>query len=118
MSDSEGNKDICLHDIKNLKGFKIASLNINSLLRHIDELRMTITNLEVDVLTINETKIDNYVTDSEIEIPGYNVIRRDRNRFGGGVVVYIREVHSFCERKDLNLDCLEMICIEISKTTK
>ena len=96
MSDSEGNKDICLHDIKNLKGFKIASLNINSLLRHIDELRMTITNLEVDVLTINETKIDNYVTDSEIEIPGYNVIRRDRNRFGGGVVVYIRQVYSFC----------------------
>ena len=66
MSVSEGNKDISLHEIKNLKGFKIASLNINSLLRHIDELRMTITNLEVDVLAINETKVDNYVTDREI----------------------------------------------------
>ena len=40
---------------------------------------------------------------------------RDCNRFGGGVVVYIREVHSFKERKDLNLENLEMICCEINK---
>ena len=50
-----------------------------------------------------------------MSIPGYNVIGRDRNRYGGGVVVYIREVYSFKERKDLNSDDLEMICIEISK---
>ena len=115
MSVSEGNKDTSLHEIKNLKGFKIASLNINSHLRYIDEFRMTIPNLEVDVLAINETKIDHFDTDSEIKIPGYDVIRRDYNRFGVEVVVYIREVYSFSERKDLNLDCLEMICIEISK---
>ena len=76
---------------------------------------MMMPKLEVDVHAINETKIDNYVTHSEIKTPGYNVIRRDRNRFGGGVVVYIRQVFPFCERKYLNLDCFEMICIEISK---
>ncbi len=70
---------------------------------------------EIDVFAINESKIDNSVKDSEISIPGYNMIRRDRNRFGGGVVVYIREIHSFYERKDLNSDDLEMICIEICK---
>ncbi len=43
------------------------------------------------------------------------MIPRDRNRFGGGVVVCIREIHSFYEQKDLNLDDLEMICIEICK---
>jgi hypothetical protein len=43
------------------------------------------------------------------------MIRKDRNRFGGGVVVYIREIYSFYERKDLNSDDLEMICIEICK---
>ena len=43
------------------------------------------------------------------------MIRRDRNRFGGGVVVYIREVHSFKELKDLNFENLEMICCEINK---
>ncbi len=68
---------------------------------------------EIDVFAIHESKIDNSVQDSEISIPGYNMIRRDRNRFGGGVVVYIREMRSFYERKDLNSDDLEMICIEI-----
>ena len=43
------------------------------------------------------------------------MIRKHRDRFGGGVVIYIREVHSFYERKDLNLESLEMICIEICK---
>ena len=68
---------------------------------------------EIDVFAINESKIDNSVKDSEISISGYNMIRKDRNRFGGGV--YIREIYSFYERKDLNSDDLEMICIEICK---
>ena len=37
---------------------------------------------EIDVFAINESKIDNSVKDSEISIPGYNMIRRDRNRLG------------------------------------
>ena len=115
MSDSEGKKDSCLHKIKNLRGFKIAGLNINSLLRHVDELRLMLPNSKIDVFAVNESKIDSSITDNEISIPGYNMIRRDRNRFGGGVVVYIREVHSFKERKDLNLENLEMICCEINK---
>ena len=44
------------------------------------------------------------------------MIRRDRNRFCGGVVVYIREIHFFYDRKDLNSHYLEMICIEICKS--
>ena len=99
MPDSEGKKDSCLHKIKKLRGLKIASLNINSLLRHVDELRLMLSDSEIDVFAINESKIDNSVKDSEISIPGYNMIRKDRNRFGGGVVVYIRETYSFNERK-------------------
>ena len=104
-----------MHKIKNSKGFKIAGLNINSPLRHVDELRLMLPNSKIDVFVVNESKIDNSVTDNEISIPGYNMIRRDRNRFGGGVVVYIREVHSFYERKDLSLENLETICVDISK---
>jgi exonuclease III len=113
MPDSEGKKDSYLHKIKKLRGLKIASFNINSLLRHVDELRLMLSDSEIDVFAINESKIDNSV--NEISIPGYNMIRKDRNRFGGGVVVYIREIYSFYERKDLNSDDLEMTCIEICK---
>ena len=102
-------KDSCLHKIKNQKGFKIASLNINSLSRRGDELRLMLANSKIDVFAKNKSKMDSSVTDYEISIPGYNMIRKDRYRFGGGVVVYIREVHSFYERKYLNLENLEMI---------
>ena len=66
MSASEGKKDSCLHKIRNLKGFKIARLNINSLLRHVDELQLILPNSKIDAFAINESKIDSFVTDYEI----------------------------------------------------
>ena len=46
------------------------------------------------------------------------MIRTDRNRFGGGVVLYIRDTISFSERKDLVPEPLEMICIEVRRPHK
>ena len=41
-------------------------------------------NSKIDVFAVNESKIDSSVTDNEISmIPGYNMIRKDRNRFWG-----------------------------------
>ncbi len=83
-----------------------------------DELRVLISNSTVDILAINESKIDDSVFDNEINIIGYNMIRNDRNRFGGGVVLYIRDTISFSERKDLVPEPLEMICIEVRRPHK
>ena len=66
-------------------------------------------------MAINESKIDDTVLDGEIHINGYNTIRNDRNRYGGGVLIYISETIPFSERNDLILNSLEMICIEIKK---
>ena len=44
-----------------------------------------------DIITLNETKLDTTVLDCEIGIPGYDVIKHDRNRNGGGVAIYIKE---------------------------
>jgi hypothetical protein len=60
------------------RGFKLASLNITSLPKHIDELRVLLADRPVDVLSINETRLDNLVADSDVNIPGYEIIRRDR----------------------------------------
>jgi exonuclease III len=43
----------------------IASLNINSLLKHIDEIRVLLTEYTFDILAINESKIDNSISDNE-----------------------------------------------------
>ena len=42
----------------------MASLNINSLLAHIDQLREVMSNSEIDILSISETKL--YLPDFEI----------------------------------------------------
>ena len=104
-----------MHSVAKLKGFKTANLNVNSLLKHIDEIKDLLFNMPFDILAINESKIDNSIPDTEISIPGYNLIRKDRNRAGGGVVLYIRDHIPFSDRKDLVPDRLEMVCVEISR---
>jgi hypothetical protein len=93
-------------------------LNINSLLKHIDELRVLLANSSIDILAINESKIDDSIPDNEINIVGYIMVRNDRNRNGGGVVLYITDTISFSERKDLVPEPLEMICIEVHRPYK
>jgi hypothetical protein len=64
---------------------------------------------------INETKLDHSISDQEISICGYNIIRKDRNRNGGGVLMYVHESVTFIERNDLCPNSLEIICHEIKK---
>ena len=43
----------------------------------------------VDILTKNESRPD-YTLNGKINIPGYVIERKDRNRSGGGVALYTR----------------------------
>lgn len=100
-----------------LFGRAIACLNINSLSAHIDELRVFMDNSKVDILSINETKLDSSIMDSEIHLPGYDVVRLDRKlngRNGGGVCIYLRSNLNFRTREDLISDDLEMLIVEIA----
>jgi len=73
------------------KGLKICNLNIRSMVNKMDQLRLLVKPQYVDIFTICETWLDPGITDEEISIDGYTVIRNDRNRHGGGVAIYIRE---------------------------
>ena len=68
-----------------------ATLNINSLRNKFDELKMVISG-KIDVLVITETKLDDSFPTSQFFIDGYTIpYRIDRNRHGGGVMIYVRE---------------------------
>ena len=57
-------------------------------------VRIFVTDSKIDRLAINETKLDSSIGDSEISLPGFEVVRRDRpvnGRCGGGVCIYIYE---------------------------
>ena len=47
-------------------GFKLASLNIASLPKHIDELRVLLSDNPLGILSINETRLDVSVSDDEV----------------------------------------------------
>ena len=47
------------------------------------------------------------ILNSEIYLPGYEIVRRDRNRNGGGVCFYIKTAISYSVRTDLNINNLE-----------
>ncbi|CAH3132643.1 unnamed protein product, partial [Porites lobata] len=92
------------------RGFKLASLNINSLSAHIDELRILLSGRPIDILAINETKLDDTISDNEIHISGYESIRSDRStngRSGGGVCFFIRSEINYSVRSDLMCEHLE-----------
>ena len=75
----------------------MANLNVNSLLKHLDEICLILNNNALDILAINESKIDDNISNDEIHINGFNTIRKDRNRFGGGVVLqylFVTAYHS------------------------
>jgi exonuclease III len=96
----------------------MASLNINSLTAHIDEVRIFTHDTNIDILTINETKLYASVNSNEVNLPGYEIIRKDRyinGRHGGGVCIYVRSNLKFKVRNDFMNDKLECLIIEISK---
>ena len=78
----------------------------------IDELHYIATSSNAAVIGITETKLGNTVYDSEVTVDGYNILRNDRNRNGGGVVCYIRNNICF-NRKNCISDNIENIFIDL-----
>ena len=98
----------------NLKhGFKVISLNINSLYKHLDELRLFCAEHNPHIISLNETKINDEISDEFLRIDGFpNIIRKDRTRYGRGVAVYVKNGIKFSERSDPDSD-LESVSIEL-----
>ena len=67
------------------RGMAIASLNINGLRSHHDEINWLLNDKGIHVLVPNETKLDGSVPKELTEISGYQQQRLDRTCNGGGV---------------------------------
>ena len=104
-----------LSSIPNERGFKMAFLNIVSLPKKIDEINCSMANKFIDLIAFNETRLDANITDNMINIDGYDVVRKDRSRNGGGVCIYLRSSINYRVRNDLVPTELEVVCIEITK---
>ena len=85
----------------------ICSLNAPSLRKHKDEIEVLMRENKIDVFAINETKLDSKTKDEQVSVEGYNILRRDRNSYGGGVAIYLRDTLNFELRADIKTENLE-----------
>lgn len=66
--------------------------NARSILPKIDYLRVICNMYKPDCVCIVESWLSCDILDSELCIDGYNIVRLDRNRHGGGVLLFINSV--------------------------
>ena len=102
-----------MYDCFKKKGLHIIHFNARSLLPKLAEVRTLVVELNAAIVCVTETWLDDSVMDSEIELSGYVVQRKDRERSGGGVCMYIRSDLAFNPRPELSTDQLETLWIEI-----
>ena len=91
------------------------SLNIVTLPKCIDEIQVPELFKSFDIIAFNETRLDLSMSDGEVKIYGYDLIRKDRTRKGGGVYIFLRSSINYQNRSDLVPNDLEGVCLKIFK---
>ena len=98
----------------------VGYLNINSLRNKIDDLREVCKKVQIDILCIDETKLDDSFPDSQFKINGYQFLflRRDRGNRGGGKTVFIKQGLIVNRLKQLETKISEAIFLELTISNK
>ena len=118
-SDQEINIDIeNLIKLRNTypKNLLIGYLNINSLRNKIGCLQVLLDKASLDILCIDETKLDASFPDHLFQLADYQFppFRRDRNSLGGGKMVFIRQGLISKRLETFETKIAETICIELT----
>ena len=91
-----------------------STINANSISNKLDDIRITIADF-VDILVITESKLDQSFPESQFFINRFSKpFRKDRNRHGGGFLMYIKED---IPQKELSFNLpsdIEIIIIELN----
>ena len=75
----------------NVRGIKISHINTQSILPKIDSVRLLMKDKPFDIFSTSETWLNLSISDSEVAITGYSIVRMDRQgKIGGGTAVYVR----------------------------
>ena len=94
------------------KSLTLASLNVDGPRGYLDEIKVLMNDMKIDILALNETKLDSSINQQITDISGYSQQRLDRSRFGGGISIYVRNTIISIHRTDASLEYLELFCIE------
>ena len=92
---------------------------MRSLLPAIDEINLIIKSHKPSIVTLCETWLDPSIPNEIINIPGYTIHRKDRNRHGGGLLTYVSDdlqctIASTDDSLEPSLVDLEVQLLEVS----
>ena len=92
----KGKEIFNFHQLGKAKGFKIVHINIRSLPKKADQLRLILQNSNIDIFTLSETWLHDKIDTQLIHIPGYDITRLDRKptpfkKRGGGLLIYSKK---------------------------
>ena len=100
---------------------KIGHLNINSIRNKFQPLSQILQNNVLDILFVQETKIDDSFPHAQFHVNGYKLHRNDCTCTAGGIMVYIRDDIAHRRRQDLEQYSisdergrLELLCIDVN----
>ncbi len=95
------------------KKFSILHLNVASLLNKSYEINEIVNLRKFDIISLNETKIDGNSPDPIVSA-FYNVIRRDRNNSGGGIMIFVKKEYKIA--RQVISDEAEIVFFQITVT--
>ena len=96
------------------KGLKLVHLNIRSLLKKVEQLKILTQDIDMDVLTLSETWLNSSINSNLVKLEGYTLYRQDRipgtsgkksKKRGGGLLTYVRSEQA------ANCELLSDICV-------
>ncbi len=97
----------------NSSTLSIIYFNTRSLVPKFDELCLVVESHSPYVVSIVESWLCDDIPDSEIHIPGYQLLCNDRNRHGGGVLMYINNSFTVEELPSFHLSTLEILPVVV-----
>ena len=98
----------------------IGYLNINHFENKVINLSEICHKTPIDIICVDETKLDSSYPDSQFYIDGYQFppFRRDRSKYWGGKIVYVGGGSIAKRLVNLEANASEIICIEVPISNK
>ena len=87
--------------IKNKNNLKCTNININSIKYKFSPLADVLQRAMIDILSIQETKLDDSFPDGQFAVPGYRLYRKDHRGNSEGLLMLVRDDLPQQRRKDL-----------------
>ena len=73
-------------------GLKLEHINVRGLIGKFNEITLLLEESNIDILAITEIHLDRSVRNEAVKITDYEVERYDRDKNGGGCLLYWKEI--------------------------